>query len=81
MIGTAQVESATSTKVVLAGDRAAMGVPAAGVVTLRDDVGRARELDHLAATIEGAAEGLAVFLLLALFGVVFVVAVLTGVLA
>ena len=45
------------------------------------DVARERELDLMAANVESAAEGLAVFLLLALFGVAFLVATLTGVLA
>lgn len=56
-------------------------VPSPSTVLAGDDVTRERELDLVAANIEGAAEGLGIFLLVALFGVVFVIAALTGVLA
>ena len=75
------VESTTSTEVTPVAECAAPVVPGGSPVLVGHDVIRERELDLMAASIETSAEGLAVFLLLAVFGVAFVLAMLTGVLA
>lgn len=75
------VVSTTSTEVAPVADHAATGLPGGSPVLVGHDVARERELDLMAASIETSAEGLAVFLLLAVFGVASVLAMPTGVLA
>lgn len=70
-----------STPVVVTESAPAAVAPGTSAVLAGHDALRERELDLMAANIESAAEGLGIFLLLALFGTFFVIATLSGVFA